>query len=100
MILFAERKWDARMPGIERYRERYRAEHGSEAPPVLTCDFSYCDENAERGEERAAQYLGSYLGSLLEHYELMGEHFAEIEGSQGYGTNAELLRAVESDLAR
>ena len=94
MIMFAERQWDARMPGIERYRDKFLAEHGFEAPPVLTCDFIYCDEKADRGEELGAQYLGSYLGSLLEHYELMGEHFAETEGYQGYGKNAELLRAV------
>ena len=94
MIMFAERSWESRMPSIERYRASYHAVHGSEAPPVLTCDFIYCDEKADRGEERAAQYLGSYLASLLEHYELMGDHFGDIEGYQGYGKNAELLRRV------
>ena len=94
MIMFAEKKWDARLPSIERYRASYEAAHGSEAPPVLTCDFIYCDEKADRGEELATQYLGSYLASLLDHYELMGDHFAEIEGYQGYGKNAEILRAV------
>ena len=94
IIMFAERKWDARMAGISHYREQYLALHDTEAPPVLTCDFIYCDENAARGEERADQYLGSYLGSLLEHYELMGDHFGDIEGYQGYGKNAEVLRRV------
>lgn len=94
IIMFAEKKWDARLPGIQRYREQYRDVHGSEAPPPLICDFSYCDENAARGEERAGQYLGSYLGSLLEHYELMGDHFSDIEGYQGYGKNAAMLRKV------
>ena len=94
IIMFAERKWDSRMTGIHRYREQYLAQHGAAAPPVLTCDFIYCDANASRGEDRGSRYLGSYLGSLIEHYELMGEHFESIEGYQGYGKNAEVLRRV------
>jgi alkanesulfonate monooxygenase SsuD/methylene tetrahydromethanopterin reductase-like flavin-dependent oxidoreductase (luciferase family) len=94
MIMFAERSWDSRMSGIERYRDRYRGAHDAVAPPPLICDFIYCDEKADRGEKRATQYLGSYLGSLLEHYELMGDHFDETKGYGGYGKNAEVLRAV------
>jgi len=94
MIMFAERNWDSRLPGIERYRAAYQATHGSEAPPVLTCDFIYCDERSDRGEQLGTQYLGSYLASLLEHYELMGDHFTGTEGYQGYGKNAETLRAL------
>jgi alkanesulfonate monooxygenase SsuD/methylene tetrahydromethanopterin reductase-like flavin-dependent oxidoreductase (luciferase family) len=94
MIMFAERSWDSRMVGIQRYRDQYKVHHGAEAPPVLTCDFIYCDENAARGEELANQYLGSYLGSLLDHYELMGEHFSKLVGYEGYGKNAEMMRAI------
>jgi alkanesulfonate monooxygenase SsuD/methylene tetrahydromethanopterin reductase-like flavin-dependent oxidoreductase (luciferase family) len=94
MIMFAERAWESRMPGIERYRELFQSENGTEAPPVLTCDFIYCDENEARGEELATQYLGTYLASLLDHYELMGEHFSSMTGYEGYGKNAETLRAV------
>lgn len=94
MIMFAEKEWASRMPGIEHYREKYRVEQGAEAPPVLTCDFIYCDEKADRGEELATEYLGSYLASLLNHYELMGDHFSNTTGYEGYGKNAEILRAV------
>ena len=38
--------------------------------------------------------MGSYLASLLEHYELMGDHFEDMAGYQGYGKNAELLRKL------
>ncbi len=94
MIMFAERAWDSRMPGIERYRDAFEAHHGVAAPPVLTCDFIYCDESADAGEELATRYLGTYLASLLDHYELMGEHFSDIVGYEGYGKNANVLRAV------
>ena len=94
MIMFAERAWESRMPGIEHYREKFEAENNSVAPPVLTCDFIYCDEKAGRGEELAKQYLGTYLASLLDHYELMGEHFSATVGYEGYSKNAKTLRAV------
>ena len=44
------------------------AERGFDAPPILTCDFIYCDKDADRGEELATRYLGTYLASLLHHY--------------------------------
>jgi len=82
------------MPSIEHYREQFQKQNGSPAPPVLTCDFIYCDEKADRGEELATQYLGTYLASLLDHYELMGEHFSDMAGYEGYGKNAEMMRAI------
>lgn len=94
MIMFAESHWERRLPGIERYRTRYRELHGADAPPPMTADFTVCDTDADRAAERAPVYMGSYLASLLEHYELMGEHFSETTGYQGYGKNAEMLRKV------
>lgn len=94
MIMFAERQWDHRLPGIERHRKLYRELHGADAPPPLTADFTYCDTDAGRAVEHATVYMSSYLASLLEHYELMGEHFGETEGYRGYQKNAEQLRRV------
>lgn len=92
MVMFAERQWSHRVPAIERYRSRYRELHGSEAPPPMTADFTYCDSDAEHAVEHGTRYMASYLASLLEHYELMGDHFQETEGYKGYQQNAELLR--------
>ena len=43
---------------------------------------------------RAAVAAGVDLPPLLEHYELMSDHFSDIEGYRGYGKNAEVLRRV------
>jgi alkanesulfonate monooxygenase SsuD/methylene tetrahydromethanopterin reductase-like flavin-dependent oxidoreductase (luciferase family) len=94
MIMFAERQWEHRLPGIERHRARFRELHGSEAPPPLTADFTYCDHDGERAVEKARGYMGNYLASLLEHYELMGDHFKATEGYGGYQQNAEMLRKI------
>ena len=42
----------------------------------------------------AREYMGTYLGSLLEHYEVMGDHFAVTEGYDAYAKAAEVLKRV------
>lgn len=97
MIMFAETHWDRRLPGIEKHRARFRELHGRDAPPVMVADFTFCHENADYARERAEQYLATYLQSLLEHYELMGDHLAKTKGYQGYGKQAEVLKHVGFD---
>ncbi|MBW2416755.1 MAG: LLM class flavin-dependent oxidoreductase [Deltaproteobacteria bacterium] len=94
MVMFAERQWDHRLPAIERYRSAYRDQHGQPPPPPMTADFTYCHADASHAAETAPGYMGSYLASLLEHYELMGDHFQDMAGYQGYGANAEMLRKL------
>ncbi len=94
MTMFADRAWVHRMPSIERYRELFLKFHDKEAPPLMTADFCYCDPNADVAADRAKQYMGTYLGSLLEHYEVMGDHFSTTEGYDAYAKAAEVLRKV------
>ncbi|MEZ5261885.1 MAG: LLM class flavin-dependent oxidoreductase [Acidimicrobiales bacterium] len=94
MTMFADRAWEHRMPSIETYRKRYREIHGTDAPPVMTADFVLCWADAAEAEEKATKYMGTYLGSLLEHYEVMGDHFAVTEGYDAYAKAAEVLRRV------
>jgi alkanesulfonate monooxygenase SsuD/methylene tetrahydromethanopterin reductase-like flavin-dependent oxidoreductase (luciferase family) len=94
MVMFADRPWASRMPAIERHRALYRELHGEMAPPPLTCDFTYCDADAGRARERATRYLGTYLASVLEHYEVLGAHFTETKGYEAYARASEVLRGA------
>jgi len=94
MILFAETNWERRMESIEQHRALYRELHGSEAPGILTADFTYVHPDADIAKERAEKYLAGYLHTILNHYELMNDHFSEIEGYKGYGRQAELLAKI------
>ncbi len=93
MIMFAERQWDHRLPGIEHHRKRFRELHGREAPPLLTADFTLCSTDADV-VGKATTYMANYLASLVEHYELLGEHFKDTEGYKGYEQNAANLRRL------
>ncbi|MFT7649615.1 MAG: alkanesulfonate monooxygenase SsuD [Candidatus Poriferisodalaceae bacterium] len=94
MTMFADRSWEHRMPSINSYREQFLALHGREAPPLMTADFCLCLPDAAEAEDKAREYMGTYLGSLLEHYEVMGDHFAVTEGYDAYAKAAEVLKRV------
>ena len=92
MIMFAEKDWKNRLPSIEHHRKTYSALHGREAPPVMIADFAFCHSDPSYAKKAAEGYLGSYLSSLLEHYELMGEHLSGTKGYKAYGEVASYLR--------
>ncbi len=94
MVMFADRSWTSRMPSITRWRELYREQHGVDAPPPLTADFCYCHPDPDIAAERATRYMGTYLGSVLEHYEVMGDHFATTKGYDAYAKASEILNKV------
>lgn len=94
MTMFADRSWEHRMPSIDAYRRRFAELHRREAPPLMTADFCLCAADADEAKAKAHQYMGTYLGSLLEHYEVMGDHFAVTEGYDAYAKAAEVLRRV------
>ena len=94
MIMFSEAHWERRLPSIENYRERFRHHNREQPPPVMTADFTFCHEDADYANEVAEQCMATYLQSLLEHYELMGNHLDELKGCTGYGKQAAKLREV------
>lgn len=94
MVMFAEKEWERRRPGIDRHQSLFQEVHGADAPPPLTADFTLCMHDGAEARDKATQYMGTYLASLLAHYELMDDHFANTEGYEGYGQNAEILRKV------
>ncbi|MDZ7727103.1 MAG: LLM class flavin-dependent oxidoreductase [Dehalococcoidia bacterium] len=94
MVMFADRPWETRMPSIEHHREQYREIHGAEAPPPMTADFLFCHPDADYAKEAGTRYLSAYLDSIVEHYEVMGDHFANTKGYDAYAEGAEKLKSA------
>ena len=94
MVMFADRSWKRRLPEVEKWRAMYREFHSEEPPPPLICDFVYCHEDQDTAAERGPRYIATYLESVLEHYEIMGEHFKETTGYEAYAGAAEVLRRI------
>ncbi len=94
MVMFSDRSWSARLPSIEKWRELHRTFHDTEPPAPLICDFVYCHEDADIAAERGPAYIAPYLESVLEHYEIMGDHFADLKGYEAYAGAAGALRRM------
>ena len=67
---------------------------GVDAPPPMTCDYCVCLPTHDEAKELATQHMATYLESVLEHYEVMGSHFATTKGYGAYAQAAEVLRRI------
>lgn len=94
MVMFADRSWKGRLPQIETWRDHYRAFHNEEPPPPLICDFVYCHPDAEVAAAKGPGYIATYLESVLEHYEVTGDHFQGMAGYEAYAGAAGALKRM------
>ena len=94
MVMFADRSWKSRLPSIEKWRALYRELNAEEPPPPLICDFVFCHEDQATAVDRGTQYMATYLESVLEHYEVMGEHFQDTKGYEAYAAAAGALQRM------
>ena len=97
MLMFADRPWPARLPGIERYRALYQQYNGVAAAPVVTADQCICAATSDEANELAERHMASFVDSNLEHYELMSTHFATAKGYDAYAKKSELARSAGRD---
>jgi alkanesulfonate monooxygenase SsuD/methylene tetrahydromethanopterin reductase-like flavin-dependent oxidoreductase (luciferase family) len=94
MLLFGEKHWEARLPGLQQYRQQYEERWNEPAPGPLTVDLVFCDVDEKKAKAVAERSLTAYLNSILEHYEVMGDHFGDTPGYKEYAQGAEHLRQV------
>jgi alkanesulfonate monooxygenase SsuD/methylene tetrahydromethanopterin reductase-like flavin-dependent oxidoreductase (luciferase family) len=94
IIMFADRPWEMRLPGIERGRALHREFHGAEPPALMLSEFVVCGTDLEQCEEEARQYQGKFVESNFYHYEFLGDHFKSVKGYDAYQQKAEIARSA------
>jgi alkanesulfonate monooxygenase SsuD/methylene tetrahydromethanopterin reductase-like flavin-dependent oxidoreductase (luciferase family) len=94
MVMFADRRWKTRLPQIATWRKRYEEIHNETPPPPMTADFVFCDQDEAVAKAKGEKYLATYLESVLDHYEVMGEHFEGMAGYESYAAGADVLRRM------
>ena len=99
-VMFSQRAWEQAKESYETYCLEFSKHHADEPPPLITCDFVYCDEDPVRAEEKAAEYITGYLTSVMGHYEMAGEHFKSAKGYESYGAAVDTLRSIGLDAMR
>ncbi len=95
LMTFSQQPWELYAQGpLEQYREAFRKHHGSDPLPPLTGDLMLCHRDPDRARELAMEYMTNYFLTIVNHYELMSEHFQQARGYEFYATAADLFREV------
>ena len=84
ILIIPQKPWEMVVSELNDYRQVFREVNGVEAPPPLVGGWVLCDENADRAEERAREYIGGYFQSVIRHYELIGDHLTKMRGYESY----------------
>ena len=98
-MLFSQMSWEKVADTIWAYREEYRQKNnGEEAPPIHIADFVACYADKKKAEEVAHKNIVGYYFSVMEHYEMLNDHFAGTGNSyQHYAKAAEAMKVAGQD---
>jgi len=95
MVMFADRPWPSRLPAIQKHRELIPEYFPGMRPPrPLIADFCVCTPTMDGAEELARKYMGPFVLSNFEHYELLGEHFSTVKGYDAYAAKVKVAKEV------
>ncbi len=98
LMVFSQQPWELFKDGpLAEYRKAYRERPGSEPPPPLTGDLMFCHEDAGHAEELARKYMAEYFLTIIDHYELMSDHFKHVEGYDHYRSAVDVFQHVGLD---
>ncbi|MEM7079154.1 MAG: LLM class flavin-dependent oxidoreductase [Pseudomonadota bacterium] len=84
ILIVPQKPWDAVEKELASYRETYLEVNGDEAPETILAGWTFCHEDAGYAEEVARQYIGGYYQTVVEHYELQGNHLKNTKGYEAY----------------
>jgi alkanesulfonate monooxygenase SsuD/methylene tetrahydromethanopterin reductase-like flavin-dependent oxidoreductase (luciferase family) len=100
LMTFSQKPWELyKTETLDEYQASFRKHHGREAPPPMTGDLMYCHEDPAHAQAIAEEYMANYFLSIVEHYEIMSEHFKDAKGYDYYASASEMFRAVGLELA-
>jgi alkanesulfonate monooxygenase SsuD/methylene tetrahydromethanopterin reductase-like flavin-dependent oxidoreductase (luciferase family) len=100
LMTFTQQMWQDYADGpLAIWRKLFTEHHGAPAPPPLTGDLMYCHPDANVAEEQGLEYMTNYFLTIVEHYEIMSDHFKGTKGYDSYATAADAFKAVGLETA-
>ncbi len=95
LMIFSQQTWETFAEGsLKQYRETYRKHHGGDPPPPLTGELMFCHEDPQRAEELAMEYMPNYFLTIIDHSEIMSDHFKTAKGYEFYASSSDLFKEV------
>jgi len=100
LMTFTQQMWNDYAEGpLATWRSLYREHHGVEPPPPLTGDLMYCHADPAVAEEKGLELMTNYFLTIVEHYEILSDHFKDTKGYDSYATAADAFKAVGLEVA-
>ena len=93
LCIIPQKPWDQVAQELATYRGVYREVNGADAPPPVLAGWTYCDEDAGRARAMAERYIGGYWNTVVEHYEILGDHLRTTKGYETYARMQEIANA-------
>lgn len=93
LLIIPQKPWEIVAAELDSYREVYREVNGAEAPTPVVGAWTFCHEDEEYAREMAVKYIGGYWQTVVEHYELVGDHLKTIRGYESYSRLQEIATA-------
>ena len=100
MMVIPQKSWEIHAADAANFRQIFREVHGAEPPPSIMAGWVFVDPDGDRARELGRQYMIDYYRSVVDHYEIAGEHFGQTKGYEHYATGAAALRQYGLDPGR
>jgi alkanesulfonate monooxygenase SsuD/methylene tetrahydromethanopterin reductase-like flavin-dependent oxidoreductase (luciferase family) len=84
VLVIPQKPWETTVKELAGYREFFQKQNGIPAPAPIIASWVICDEDAGRAEELARKYIGGYWRTVVQHYEMVGDHFSKLKGYETY----------------
>jgi alkanesulfonate monooxygenase SsuD/methylene tetrahydromethanopterin reductase-like flavin-dependent oxidoreductase (luciferase family) len=95
LMVLAQQPWEVfREQAFKPFLEKWKSLRDTPPPPPMCGQLMYCDHDGDRARELGAQYVKEYFFTVVEHYEIAGEHFKGTAGYEYYGNAADAIEAM------
>ena len=95
LAIFSQMPWEMwNDSNYAAYRRVWGETQKGAPPPPMTSDIMYCGESDAEAEEMARRHMVEYYLTVMEHYEIMGGHFAGVRGYEMYAQASEILKTI------
>ena len=95
ILIIPQKPWEVVAEELTSYREAFRRLNGRDAPAPVVGGWTFCDEDEGRAREMAVKWIGGYWRTVLEHYELRGDHLKHTKGYEAYGRLQDIVSSGE-----
>jgi alkanesulfonate monooxygenase SsuD/methylene tetrahydromethanopterin reductase-like flavin-dependent oxidoreductase (luciferase family) len=99
LLSFVTKQLPDMMPLLNGYRDACMKSHPEKTPHIVLDDFYLVRESADEARELGLKYAANYFRTVVRHYEMDGDHFANMKNYKSYAEDAKALKAAGIDAA-